>query len=118
MRYYHVKYTNKVPNGFGGYARGPFIRIINKYLHDAGLLAHEVCHVQQWWAWVLGFALAGLYVALQVDLALGVALVANGVFMHGALYALVRRYRLMCEVMAYKKQLKVSRAQAARLLKV
>ena len=42
-------YILKYDNGEGGRQLGPLIRINEKYREDAGLLAHEVEHVKQWW---------------------------------------------------------------------
>ena len=47
MKYFSIKYVNKIVNGFGGTAQGPFIKILSKYKDDAGLLEHETTHVRQ-----------------------------------------------------------------------
>ena len=56
MKYYLIKYIEKLPSGFGGVAQGPLIKVLSKHKGDIGLLEHEKTHVQQWYA-VLGFAL-------------------------------------------------------------
>ena len=77
---YLVFYTNLfVPKISAGCTRGPFIFIRPRYKDDKGLLEHEKVHVRQW------FRTLGL---------------------HGFIYALSKRYRLKCEVEAYKEQLK------------
>lgn len=77
-----VFYTRRfVPRGFAGCARGPFIFIRPEYRNDRGLLEHEKAHVRQFWR-TLGF--------------------------HGLLKLVSRRYRLACEVEAYRKQLEYS----------
>jgi hypothetical protein len=64
-----------------GEARGPVIRIAKSHADDAGLLAHELTHVKQFYR-TLG--------------------------LHGLLYLLSKRYRLAAEVEAYREQLKYS----------
>ena len=82
MRYPLVFYTELgVPQGFAGAARGPVALIRPQYRGDAGLLAHEMVHVKQWW---LTFGL------------------------HSILYLLFEFYRLDSEVEAYRVQLKHS----------
>lgn len=60
-----------------GEVRGPVVRIRKDCAEDAGLLAHELTHVKQWWR------TAGL---------------------HSVLYLLSKSYRLKSEVEAYKAQ--------------
>lgn len=76
---YSLEYTDNLPSAWmGGCASFWFIKIRPKYVNDQGLLAHELEHVRQWW-WLL--------------------------FLHPILYKYNRKYRLNCEVEAYKKQL-------------
>ena len=42
-----VQYTNNVPAGFAGVTYGPWVRILETKRDDAGLLAHELLHVNQ-----------------------------------------------------------------------
>jgi len=57
MKYYSLKYTDKMPHDWtGGYAKAWFIRIRPKYKDDRGLLEHEKTHVRQWF-FTLGFLL-------------------------------------------------------------
>lgn len=44
-----VIYTDDLPEGGGGQANGPVVRIRQKYQHDEGILRHELTHVWQWW---------------------------------------------------------------------
>lgn len=82
MRWPLVFYTDfGVPQGFSGCARGPAVFIRPTSKGDAGLLAHEMVHVGQW------FATLGL---------------------HSFLYLLSKRYRLWAEVQAYRVQLEHS----------
>ena len=81
MKYPLVFYVKKLPDGFGGKANGPVIRILREYKGNRGLLAHELVHVKQW------FITCGL---------------------HSILYKFSKTYRLRCEVKAYREQLKYS----------
>lgn len=79
----NIFYTNfGVSDGAAGTTRGPFIFIRPEYKDDVGLLAHEKLHVRQ--------AFIGLFV------------------IHAWLYILCDRYKLWCEVEAYKVQAKFS----------
>jgi hypothetical protein len=99
-----VQYTNNVPIGFAGVTYGPWVRILETKRDDAGLLAHELLHVNQFWfavlalvCWLPALRLAPQDVALW--LVLGVAIVA----------LLCRKHlTLMAEVDAYRVQLKVT----------
>lgn len=76
-----VIYTDDMPANTAGYAYGRrkiFIR--PEYKDDAGILAHEVGHIQQAWRnpW------------------------------HGSMYPNLKWYRLKCEVECYKIQLKAN----------
>jgi hypothetical protein len=85
-------YTNfGVPNGAAACARGPVILIRPHKRGDEGLYRHELTHVWQ--------SLAGLLVV------------------HALLYLLVPRYRLWCEVQAYREQLKYSPGREALFAK-
>lgn len=104
MRYYFVKYAENLTEGFGGIAKGPVIKILQKYKGDVGLIEHEKTHVRQWYALLaIGLLLCTL-LTLLVSTALwpfyGLAL-----FSHQVLYKFVRSYRRWCEVKAYRKQI-------------
>lgn len=104
MKYFVVRYTNELPDQFGGLASGPLIKIRPKYASDQGLLEHEKVHVRQWYGGLL------LVAALALVLAVGVAVPCGGLavfapFAHGLTYKYCRRYRLWCEVRAYRQQL-------------
>jgi hypothetical protein len=75
---YSLKYTDKMKEGLGGYARLWFVRIRPKYKDDQGILAHELEHVRQWWCNPIG---------------------------HGLMYLFIKSYRRWAEVRAYKIQL-------------
>ena len=104
MKYYLIKNTNKIANGFGGTAQGPLIKILPKYKGDTGLIEHEKTHVRQWYAalaiWLLLCALLSLVVSPVLWPLCGLA-----PLVHLVLYKLVRPYRQWCEVLAYRKQL-------------
>ena len=74
-----IFYTNRlIPKGAAACARGPFIFIRLEYRGDKGLLAHERVHVWQ--------AIRGLFIV------------------HALCYLLSGRYKLACEVEAYREQ--------------
>lgn len=104
MKYYLIKHTEKLANGFGGTAQGPLIKILPKYKDDTGLIEHEKTHVRQWYAAMaialLLCALLTLFVSSSLWPLFGLAPVV-----HPLLYKLVRPYRQWCEVQAYRKQL-------------
>ena len=62
------------------FAKGCRIVIQPKYKDDKGLLKHELAHVKQWYR--------------------------GGLLIHTLRYKRSRRYRLYCEVEAYKEQMK------------
>lgn len=100
-----VQYTNNVPVGFAGVTYGPWVRILETKRDDVGLLAHELLHVNQFWAAVLAFVcwLPALWLYVDLDaallLVLGAAIAA--LLMH-------KRLTLMAEMDAYRVQLKVT----------
>ncbi len=103
-------YTNKlIPDKFGAISVGPITLIRPKYKSDKGLYAHEEVHFKQW----LSLAAIGPVCAAIVYLAeiktaepylLAILLVPS--LFHGLLYKFLDKYRLICEVDAYKEQLK------------
>lgn len=106
MRYYLLKYTDTLPNGFGGITYGPLIKLLSKYKYDAGLLVHEKNHVRQWYLLLaLGLVLCTLMILL-VSTALW-PMFGAAPFLHQLLYKIIRPYRRWCEVKAYKKQISV-----------
>lgn len=78
MKYPLVFYVESLQGTRAGEARGPVIRILEAYRDDAGILAHEMVHVKQW------FRTLGL---------------------HSFLYILSDDYKLSAEVEAYKEQM-------------
>ena len=104
MNYYLINYVETLPDGFGGTAQGPFIKLLSKYQNDAGLIEHEKTHVRQWYAaMAIGLLLCTL-LTLLVSASLW-PLYGLAPFLHQLLYKLVLRYRRWCEVQAYRKQL-------------
>ena len=74
-----VTYTDEgIGENYGGYASGMYIVIRPKYQDDKGILEHEKIHVWQWYR-TFGF--------------------------HSAWYKSSEKYRLKCEVEAFKVQL-------------
>ena len=100
-------YTDWLPYGVGGAANGPVVRIRPLYRHDVGIHKHEYQHVNQFW--VVG--LAAVFVLGLVDVTLALA----GFAAHPLLYKFCRKYRLLCEVSAYKVQMQFPNASGARL---
>ena len=106
MSYYLVKFTCDIFKGFGGTARGPFIKILPRHKDDIGLLEHEKTHVQQWYFWLAVGLLLGTMLILLVSPSLW-PLFGLAPFLHQLLYKFVRPYRCWCEVQAYRKQIAV-----------
>lgn len=99
--------VDKLPNNFGGISYGPFIGIIKKYENDEGLMQHELTHASQFWKVGILFSSFVLFILsclhFPVDY-LWYSLL--GFFLHGFAYLLFDKYKLFCEVKAYKEQLK------------
>lgn len=104
MKYYLVKLSETLPNGFGGTALGPLIKLLPKYQGDTGLIEHEKTHVRQW------YAVSGCGLLLCTILMLFVSpalwpLYGLALCIHQLAYKLVRPYRRWCEVRAYRNQI-------------
>lgn len=78
MKYPLVFYVDTLPSGFGGMAHGPVIRILERLRGDEGIRQHELVHVRQWF-----FTLGLLPI----------------------LYYFIPKFKLWCEVQAYRRQL-------------
>lgn len=133
---YLIFYTDRLPAGVAGCAWGFLIFIRPVYRADAGIHAHEVIHIEQFWR-------AGIVCLMLIG---GIAhacgwplwLCLTGLAAHQLLYRFVHDYRLWAEVTAYREQLRhypddrsemfagfiaeryrlaVSRAEAAKILK-
>ena len=78
MKYPLVFYVDTLPNGFGGMAHGPIIRILKRLRDDEGIRQHELVHVRQW-LFTLGLL--------------------------PLLYLWFPKFKLWAEVQAYRKQL-------------
>lgn len=104
MNYFVVKYVKNLPNGFGGTAQGPLIKMLSKYKGDTGLIEHEKTHVRQWYTalaiWLFVSALLSLVVSPLLWPLCGLSPIV-----HLVLYKLIRPYRQWCEVQAYRKQI-------------
>ena len=100
-----VNYSDKgMAEWQGGYAKGPYIQLREKYRTDEGILQHELTHVKQFYSTIL----IGLLIALVCYL-IGFEFIASlmigGSFgIHAFLYLFVQKYRLWCEVSAYRVQ--------------
>ena len=104
MKYYLIKLVESLPNGFGGTAQGPLIKLLPKYQHDVGLLEHEKTHVRQWYAVLaLGLMVSALLALLiSPTFWIGCAVASS---LHPLLYKFILPYRRWCEVKAYRKQI-------------
>ena len=104
MKYYLIKLSESLPNGFGGTAQGPLIKLLPKYQHDAGLIEHEKTHVRQWYAMLsIGLLLCTLLMLLVSPYLW--PLYGLAPVLYQLLYKFVRPYRRWCEVQAYRKQI-------------
>lgn len=101
-----TRYTDALPEGVGGEARGPLVRIRPKYRDDQGIHAHEYEHVRQWWTAGLAGATLIVLFALAIHLPQAASLAALGFLAHPLGYALWPRHRLWCEVQAYREQMR------------
>ena len=106
MKYYLIKLSQSLPNGFGGTAQGPLITLLAKYKDDVGLIEHEKTHVRQWYAMLgIGLLLCTLLMLLVSPYLW--PLYGLAPVLHQLLYKFVRPYRRWCEVAAYRKQVAV-----------
>jgi hypothetical protein len=96
-------YVKSLSHNVGGEARGPVIRILEKYRHDEGLYRHELMHVKQWatFAWLAIPLAYALYNFGYFDY-LGMSVLP--MVFHTALYRIMPSYRLWAEASAYKEQ--------------
>ena len=93
-----VFYTELDPS-LKGVSRGIFIQLSNKYKDDKGLLAHERCHVRQFWKLAI------------LPIIIGLALFFSGydygvlamvlIPLHSLLYTISSKYRYASEIEAY-----------------
>lgn len=83
MTYALVIYTRLLPERKAGLAIGPLVLIQRRYKGDAGLLAHELEHVRQFW---VTFGL------------------------HLIFYPFSRHYRLWAEAVAFARQVRPDRS--------
>jgi hypothetical protein len=99
-----IRYTDKMPDHVGGYARWFYIAIRPKYKDDKGIHAHELEHVRQWWTMsIVCCALIAGFCHVQ---GLPYHYAATGLAVHQLLSKFVRPYRQWIEVQAFKEQLK------------
>lgn len=105
MKYYLIKLATRLPNGFGGTAQGPLIKLLTKYKDDVGLIEHEKTHVRQWYA-VLGIGLLLCTLLMLLVSPCLWPLYGLAPVLYQLLYKFVRPFRRWCEVRAYRKQIK------------
>jgi hypothetical protein len=99
----YIRYTDDMPQGFGGVTTWCFIKIRPKYRDDAGLHAHELEHAKQWWIVTLlaVLAIAAICYVKQAPYWFCLA----GVVVFDLLVTTFQRVRLQLEVWAYRKQI-------------
>lgn len=101
-------YTDNLPANMAGCANGPVIRIRPKYKNDAGLHAHEMEHVRQWYVFVALGALVSALLRFAPSLATYAAWwqlpAILSISVHSLAYLLLPSYRLWAEVQAYVLQ--------------
>ena len=101
---YFVIYTDKLPDIVGGRATGFVVRIRPKYRDDAGIHAHELVHVKQWYTGLAtGLAVAALMYFNAID-GWPLAIIVGAV-LH-PLATASKRYTFWKEVVAYREQAK------------
>ena len=93
--------TSTLPNGIGGVAVMFWTTVLDKYRDDTGLMMHELEHVKQFWRLAL-LSIPLVILLWGLSLPLGFALWP--VPAHSLLYRVSKRYRLYCEVEAYRLQ--------------
>jgi len=101
---YFVIYTDKLPANVGGRATGPVVRIKPEYRDDAGIHAHELVHVKQWYTGLaVGLAVAAAMYLQAID---GWPLaILFGAVLH-PLATASKKYTFWKEVVAYREQAK------------
>jgi hypothetical protein len=96
--------TRKDTGGYG-LARGPYVTLpADSTPHQ---LPHELIHVKQWWDLTVACA-AALYVLQLYITALPLGVVALSIGVHGAFYALSKKYRFWAEAQAYRVSVETS----------
>jgi hypothetical protein len=99
-----IRYTDDMPQWMGGYAKWFYIAIRPKYREDKGIHAHELEHVKQWWITTILAALAIAGVCYYQQAPYWYCLLSLVAF--DLLYSTFQRFKLQCEVWAYREQLK------------
>ena len=105
MKYYKLKYTDNIKDGFGGLASMWKIKLLNKYKEDVGLLEHEKFHVRCWWYCLAATWLVALVMYFAGTHGWWFPVALLGPWAHGTLYR-NKYFRKLVEVKAYKIQLK------------
>ena len=113
MKYYKLKYTDRLKDGFGGQASMWKIKILEKYRGDKGLLEHEKFHVRCWWYCLAATWMAALAMFFSGTHGWWFPVMLMGPWMHGTLYR-NKYFRMMVEVQAYKIQLRVGSYESKR----
>lgn len=110
-----IVWTDALPDGYGGMANGPVVRILPKYDGDLGIVEHELFHVMMWWAGVFMAVLLMLLLSWpRAQDYLGHDAWVWGVpfiFAHDILCVICKRYRIWNEAHAYAIQMKFPDAE-------
>jgi hypothetical protein len=102
----YIRYTDDMPTWMGGYAKWFYIAIRPKYKDDAGIHAHELEHVKQWWiTTIIATALIAAIVWYTKSPQHYYIYSSLGLVMFQLLYMVIPQFKLRMEVLAYKKQL-------------
>jgi hypothetical protein len=101
-----IKYTDDMPAWMGGYAKWFYIAIRPKYKDDAGIHAHEIEHVKQWWITsIVATSLIAAIVWYTKSPQHYYIYSSLGLVVFQLLYMAFPQFKLKMEVLAYKKQL-------------
>ncbi len=102
-------YTDDIPAHSAGVAKMFVVIIRPEYKSDKGLHEHEYMHVKQWYLTSLLFcAVIFMYCFQYAGLSIEESGLYSsfGIIAYTLMYGTIPRFRLWCEVQAYRKQLK------------
>lgn len=100
----HFTFYTQLDPEVSASTNGPFIRIRPDFKDDAGVLAHERVHVQQWYFWFCLSIYAALYMHFM-DIDGWPMVIMLGAMLHNLL-TFIPAYCLWKEVQAYREQAK------------
>ena len=105
MRYYHLRYSDKLNGTTRGTSKFFMIQIGTKWYDDKGLLEHEKTHVKQWYTmtFLLSLMVVPFINVIPTELLPIILLIIACA--HNGLYPISKRYRLYCELQAFASQI-------------